>query len=218
MNLQLGACDCPAECFGCGVKSGLFPSWCGVVTSSACPTTMAVSFEIPEREVWYNCSGTETVLITFPSWSGTITVDRSEINNCGYSGTIDLTVSVPAYDCAGNVHHTYIKRTVTVSIESAGFSNFAFICSPCCEDEICCDPSPSEPCNGIIVGINSTFYDTVSPPHGETSWQQWQLSYKAKNLASCTDEVECHTQFGGAAKLYNTNLPEGHEITTCTIT
>jgi hypothetical protein len=205
-------CDISVVCNECGVGDNtLLPPWCGVVTDSSCPATLAVGFTIPEHELIVECSGVPQVLVTYPSWEGAISVAMNETNNCAYTGEDVTSVSVTTNPCGGG-GVTYTQRTITVSLLSSGFYSLAVIPSPCADT---IGGSVDSPCAGLIVAIGDEFKILAT---GAVVRHDWTLAYKKYDIEDCTVLVPCHTMHGGAANLYTENPTTLDSITTATIT
>jgi len=208
---RVAQCDCPLVCERCGIDdSGILQPFCGTVTDSDCPETLAVTFAIPEFESVYDCPP-EQIIATYPEFNGSVTVTQSGTNNCEYpSGTDVSTVSVTTNPCSGP-STTYNQRTITVSLDSNSGLIDAIIFSAC--GATIGDLSPPK-CCGICVEIRDEFEETSS---GTKVIFHFALCYKLYEIDDCNVDCPCYTWVSGSPNLYNQSSDDHPVITSVAI-
>ena len=194
---RFAQCDCPLVCERCGIDdSGILQPFCGTVTDSDCPETLAVTFVIPEYEKMVDCPP-EQIFATYPEFNGSVTVTQSGTNNCEYpSGTDVSVVSVTTNTCSGP-NRTYNQRTITVSLDSNSDLIGAIVYTPCGETVF--DLSPPK-CCGICVENHDKFEETST---GNTATFHFALCYKLYEIDSCGVDCPCYSWVSGSPHLYN---------------
>lgn len=189
-------CKCTIYC-ECGIDSP--GGFCTAVDDNPCPSTLAVTFTIPEYDItcsdaWHN------VYFTAPATTVTVPVgfNHPTLRICGYYGSINETISVVGTNCTTGSTLTFTNRLIIVDIrEDVEYGTIppltVLISSPCGTTPL--DPSAPQ-CAGMCLRVSETFRATYSWDgiyHGQ--------GYKLNDIDDCTEEVPCWTAYSGEADL-----------------